>query len=211
MTSAAALCLIRSTMIRPITEADLDAVASLHLASYHDDHFTSRLPRKLLRNYYGEIIKLNPFSYIALSEDGQQPLGFVVGGLHTQDGINAFVRNNMLALIPVVIKHPTFLVRRLVKRLKRHSQQRTSNVKLRLLSIAVSAQSQSRGTGQALLRQFEQGLCSQCISEYGLSVHSTNVKAIKFYLRENFRIEFDTGEAKYYFKSLPVETLAGKK
>jgi hypothetical protein len=37
------------------------------------------------------------------------------------------------------------------------------------------------------------------------------VKAIKFYLRENFNIEFDTGEAKYYFKSLPVETLAGKK
>lgn len=198
-------------MIRPITEADLDAVASLHLASYHDDHFTSQLPRKLLRNYYGEIIKLNPFSYIALSDDGKQPLGFVVGGLHTQESINAFVRNNMLALVSVVIKHPNFLVRRLVNRLKRHSQQRTSNVRFRLLSIAVSAQNQSRGTGQALLRQFEQGLRSQRISEYGLSVHSSNMKAIKFYLRENFRIEFDTGEAKYYFKTLAVEALAGKK
>ena len=68
-------------MIRPITEADLDAVASLHLASYHDDHFTSQLPRKLLRNYYGEIIKLNPFSYIALSDDGKRPLRLFISGI----------------------------------------------------------------------------------------------------------------------------------
>jgi ribosomal protein S18 acetylase RimI-like enzyme len=198
-------------LIRPIKVDDLDVVASLHLSSYRGDHFTSRLPRRLLRKYYGEIVKLNPFSYIAVTED-DQPLGFVVGGLQTKDAIKNFVRKNFLALMAVSIKSPSFLIQRIANKFKpTTSGQEFSRVKLRLLSIAVGVRNQSRGTGHALLQHFERNLLSHSVAEYGLSVHSSNVNAIKFYEREKFQIEFETSEAKYYFKKLQPQNLARAK
>src|SRR5437016_1456375 len=186
--------------IRKLTACDLEHVVRLHRGAYAADHFTAKFSTGLLQRYYREIVQLNQYSFVAL-DSRDVPVGFVIGGLNTVRAIRRFTVKHAFVLVTVLLRNPEFLGPKLLAGLG-FGAKLPPVTRARLLSIAVESGSQGRGVGNLLVDHFEEALLVDHISEYGLSVRSENVKAIRFYERHGLRLDFQKGTAKYYSKHL---------
>jgi len=52
------------------------------------------------------------------------------------------------------------------------------------------------------LGAFERQLRSNNIMQYGLSVRKTNIRAMQFYEKNDFKLEFETVTLRCYYKNL---------
>ncbi len=77
-----------------------------------------------------------------------------------------------------------------------------SKHRLRLFSIAVNTEIQSKGIGSLMLIKFETKLIEHQVKSYGLSVKKSNINGIKFYLKNGFEEEFSSGDSVFYEKIL---------
>ena len=75
---------------------------------------------------------------------------------------------------------------------------------MRLLAIGVKKDSENKGIGTQLIQYLDHDLIrnGECI--YGLSVKKNNTNAIKFYLKNNFKVEREEGNSIYYIKEINV-------
>ena len=188
-------------LIRAVCKEDMSAIVSLHRSAYVDtrEHLTALLPAHLLRQYYSELVRSNPYSYIAFDDSGT-PIGFVVGGLKTQLSVHNFILNHRVELALILLLHPRIMIVKIRHILR--SRGWASTVPARLLSIAVESREQHKGAGRMLLLHFEQRLREHGILQYGLSVKVNNHQAIRFYENNSFQIERETSNGKYYVKRL---------
>lgn len=186
--------------IRKMNFEDLDAVAQINKVSYNEDHFTSRFPLNMLRSYYEYILKLNEYAYVAVGDAGEV-VGFVIGGQKTKEAINRYIKRNFIKLVGVILCNPSFIVPKM-KGLFNRKPSKVSEAKTRLLSIAIADRFKGKGVGAKLIEGFEKGLLEKEVRLYGLSVHKSNIIAVKFYEKIGYRKEFETKEAIYYIKNL---------
>jgi ribosomal protein S18 acetylase RimI-like enzyme len=188
-------------LLRRIEKEDGAVLARLHKSAYQGirDHFTGLFPDRLLTQFYAELVSSNTYSYIAFDES-QKPVGFIVGGLNTKMSVRSFVSGHRIALAILLLYHPRILLSKLMCTV--NSNKSESRVPMRLFSIAVESSQHHKGTGQTLLSHFEQQLWRHGICQYGLSVKRSNIRAIQFYEKSMFEIEFETPDAKYYIKRI---------
>jgi len=188
------------TKVRPVTNDDFESIAIIHKASYGKDHLTSFFPINLLKVYYKSIWDKNSYAFIAINEAGV-PVGFVIGGNNLDEPIKKFIRTHKLALALVLLKHPKFILQRIADRLKKASEQKHTSYAFQLLSIAVRQDMLSK-CAVLLLGAFERQLRSNNIMQYGLSVRKTNIRAMQFYEKNDFKLEFETVTLRCYYKNL---------
>src|SRR4051812_24514580 len=187
--------------IRGASPSDMPRVAELHRAAYGDiqGSLTAGFSRKLLEDYYAALLGRNPYSYIAF-DDAQHPLGFVFAGFNTNASLRSFVKQHKFALSKALLLSPEALGLTIGRVL--WPDKMKSQAPLRLLSIAVDPSYRPRGTGKALLTYFEEQLRDHGFYQYGLSVKANNIRAIQFYKRNGFELEFQTPAAHFYIKCL---------
>jgi ribosomal protein S18 acetylase RimI-like enzyme len=190
-------------IVRPVTLNDFESIALIHKASYSNSHVTSFFSLYLLSQYYKAIWDKNPCAFIAITDSGE-PVGFVIGGDDLDKPIQRFIRTHILALAMVLIQHPKFIFFRIADKLKKKSEQKNTAIPFQLLSIAVKKNGQSTGCGKLLLQAFEQKLLGENIKQYGLSVKKNNERAINFYKKNGFEIEFDTFTIRCYYKNIAL-------
>lgn len=77
-----------------------------------------------------------------------------------------------------------------------------TELSFRLLSIGVNEKFQGKGIAIQLINKFEQTLKNQNIYQYGLSVHSDNFKAIKFYEKNCMIVEKKTTTTIFFIKNI---------
>lgn len=185
--------------VRPMMPSDLENVARVHKLAYKKDHFTSRFSPGLLKKFYETILQYNPYCYIL--ETGSATGGFIVAGEKTNYAVSRFTKEHMLQVGLTLLLNPVFLKNKLLGMLGKKDSF-VSKAPLRLLSIAINPEMQSKGAGKTLITYFENELVSKGEKQYGLSVHKNNSQAISFYNKTGFSVEHDTGEAYYYIKHL---------
>lgn len=189
-------------IIRKAEEKDIKNICTLHAHAFNEDHFTSTLSNSSLSKFYSTLFKYNNYNFVAYDENNIL-IGFVVAGNKTNHAIDIFIKDNYHVLLLALIKHPQFLFKKMAGLLKKIiNKSKSSKVEMRLLSIAVSKSSKEKGIGTALIEYLEENLRKNEIYSYGLSVKKSNSNAIKFYDKNNFKIESEEKNALYYLKNL---------
>lgn len=186
-----------------ILENNIEAptLAELHNYAFSNEHFSSNFSNENLVKYYMHLIDFSDLSILFYNEDN--PIGFIVSGYHVNKGVNKFVSENRYKLALILIRKPRFLFEKLTNFIHGIFYRKPiCLVPYRLLSIAVNSNESSKGFGTTMLSIFEEILKKRNINEYGLSVRLANKRAIKFYDKNIFILEYRTKDALYLKKSI---------
>lgn len=176
--------------LRPATEADLSAIAAVHLRAYPRSHFTSRLPARVLVDYYR--LFLSHGSEILLlietvpDAPGETVVGFAVFGRDIGEKIARFKREQFVEILKSSARHPfaagAKVLHRLLTRLTTAGA--TPNTDYLLLSIAVARS--GAGVGARLLDAMIARASAEGVEKIGLYVNADNLVAINAYVRKGF-------------------------
>lgn len=183
------------------SEKYLTAIARVHYEAYSKEHFTSCFSVTKLEKYYALLIQASDISIIALENDSV--VGFIISGKSVSKGVAKFTKLNRGYLLLLLLSHPKFIYQKIRSvALNKIIKTKPSHASFRLLSIAVSSSSQSKGLGSEMLSFFERVLIKRSELSYGLSVRSVNHRAVKFYEKMGFVLEKEVHGSKYFFKKL---------
>lgn len=178
----------------------VEGIALVHMGAYHSDHLTANFSLQKLGEYYKDLVNASDLSIVAL-DDCMNVAGFIVAGENVGSGVSKFLNKNRLYVLSVLLLHPPLFFNKIKHLIARKFRKTTeSSAKFRLLSIAVSANTQSKGVGGKMIEYFENVLRSRSIDKYGLSVKLSNSRAIKFYEDKKFIREKDYLGSAYYCK-----------
>jgi ribosomal protein S18 acetylase RimI-like enzyme len=181
-----------SVTIYSVSHADAsrfaDAIGQIHKSAYSKRHFTSTFSRKKLAEYNEGLIANSDISLVAQLHD--RTVGFAIAGRHVSKGVKEFTQQNRAYLIGRLVRHPRFMVAKVIAFLRsKMSKPTPSSAKSRLLSIATDPVVQSRGVGAKLLEELENLLRESGEGSYGLSVRKNNDRAVAFYVAHGFVVE----------------------
>lgn len=188
--------------IRKALDSDIAQIANLHKQQFKD-HFLGRYSEELIRKYYEPFLEACIF---LVSECDGKLKGFIMGG--SSSNLNAakrtFLSCNKPRYIIETLLTPTVYIMAL-KRLKLIKELHSSDIadnkipQFRLLSIAVAEDAKGSGLASNLVMEFEKHIQAK---EYGLSVHTNNIPAIKFYIKNGFTKTHNNAETTYFSKNI---------
>jgi len=168
--------------IRAAAATDIPAIARIHKQRFAT-HLLGQYSTSLIGQYYAAFLDRAVF----LVHEGEAGVdGFVVGGPWATCWAckRAFLRANVPRCLGEALCHPRFALAAL--RQARHmlggarTRRKPATPAFRLLSIAVAEEAGGTGVGADLVKAFEARIPPR-VPAYGLSVHTDNARAIRFY------------------------------
>ncbi|MCE5286406.1 MAG: GNAT family N-acetyltransferase [Pelosinus sp.] len=190
-------------IIRSVQSSDIPAIAALHKRMF-STHFLGQYSESLILAFYREFVDSSTF---LVSDLDGKICGFVLGGYDSNLAVskNNFLRNKRAKYIIESITKPKIYqegLKRLLLLLWNQGYSYTPSVaKYRLLSIAVSPAVQGKGIAASLVKHFEKKIPLDT-EIYGLSVKSSNKRAIAFYEKLGFELEKCLEDGLYYTKKI---------
>lgn len=179
----------------------LESIITIHNLSYDQEHFTSLFNIVKLSEYYRKLICAGDVSLVHF--ENKCLVGFVIAGENISRGVSDFTSENKSYLIKLLLCNPKFLLQKVISKIKIvFSKNTSSGSSFRLLSIAVHPDYHSKGIGSKLLANFERKLAEKNIGSYGLSVRSSNIKAINFYIKMGLKIAKIQHGSIYFFRQV---------
>ena len=189
-------------IIRELTKNDCSKCAEMHLKIYPKYLFTSKFPKKMLENFYKDLLSGNKFSYVI--EDDNEIFGAVMIGGNSIEARSIFIKSNFLSLLAVVLRNPQFILLKSFDFIRSVVNKNfDSKYEVRLTNILVDAShNKSKGASNILLNHAFAELKKENIISLGWSVRSNNVKAINFYIKIGAKIEKIVNNSLYFYKIL---------
>ena len=190
--------------VNKITADKLNEIARLHKMTYPSDHFTSRFSPSLLSAYYKKLVATNPYSLVAVTQDGNC-VGVAIAGENTEKSVKDFIRKNWFRLIPVLLTNPFFILKKMMDFTElffENKRRFRSKAKMRYLNLLVHPDLMRLGIAAQLTAELEKEFIHNGIKMYGHSVKSSNEKTIQFHLKNGCEIEFRKGNLVYFIKKL---------
>ncbi|KZR93744.1 ribosomal-protein-alanine N-acetyltransferase [Synechococcus sp. MIT S9509] len=176
-------------------------IAGIHATAYSFEHFTASFSLDKLYEYNHCLIHASELTVLAV--DNHQVVGFLIAGPAVGLGVKKFSKKNRIWLLFHLLSKPNVFIDKFIRVfLNIIRPPSPSKAPFRLLSIAINPAYQSNGVGRAMMNFFERQLLLRGQHCYGLSVKSSNAKAICFYERNGFVKEFDHFNSSYYIKNL---------
>ena len=180
--------------VRPARDADLLAVAELHVAAFPESVLGQLGVEAVRRNYVWQLH--GPHDVTALvAELGDRPVGFLFGGVFRGSTIG-FVKSQKFFLAGQVLRHPRVLLDRIgldrIRLALRLVSSRWSTPapevpaavprsSFGVLAIAVDPAVQGHGVGRALMATASAAAVGEGFESMHLSVHPDNRQAVSFY------------------------------
>ncbi len=188
-------------MIRRMTAEDINAVVSVHLASFQGFFLSFLGPRFLYLYYSGVNSDPEGICFVCLNTDGK-PAGFVAGSANPRGVYSRLLKRDWmrfsLASLAAVLKKPT-AIRRVARALFYPSQNPVGKNVAGLFSIGVLPELQGTGSGKQLVRHFLEDAKSRGCRKVFLTTDRDNNDAVnEFYRKLGFRDErqFETPEGR---------------
>lgn len=179
----------RSSLVRPMQDADVPGVVDVHLAAF-PGFFLSFLGPQFLRLFYREAVALKEIGLVAT--DGTTILGFVMGSAAPGRFFSLLLRRRALAFAlaaaPALLKRPRAAIR-LARALAKPAAATRPSGTASLLSLGVDPARQGSGLGKTLVRAFlaearRRGIRSVDLTTDKVDNESTN----RFYVGAGFRL-----------------------
>lgn len=188
------------TIVRDLSIENLPAVASIHMAAFPDSALT-KLGREAVRRYYEWQI-VGPHDGVNIGAFADEVmLGFCFGGIR-RGALGAFLEKNRRFLIiraatrpwllfnPLFRERAQFAIQRLFGKLGPSKPPVAASSQpvvpqpvpaFGILSIAVDPRHQGSGAAQLLMEYSEQEALRRGFSRMHLTVHPSNMRAVRFY------------------------------
>jgi ribosomal protein S18 acetylase RimI-like enzyme len=188
--------------IKKINNKNIPQLVNIHNRTFSKDHFSSIFTESLLTDYFNHLLKTFQYSIAAFDSTGEI-IGFIVAGNASQNVLNNFIKQNFKKLFLLILLRPRFWLEKLVELASNFSGKKKISVeKVRLYLIEIDPNFQSSGIGKEMILFLEKLLFSNHIHSYGLSVRKKNPRAIEFYKKNNFKIEFSTLKSVFFIKKI---------
>lgn len=185
--------------------ADINQLVEIHKNTFTKEHFTAFFPDELLKKYLLKLIEANEYNIGAYNSEDKM-VGFIIAGSKSDDVIKEFTSNNLLTIFWQLMKHPFFLIEKIVDLILRVTGSKNiSKEKVRIYLFEIDKPYQGEGLGKELLENFETFLLSKQIFSFGLSVRKKNRRAVNFYERNGFNKEFSNYKSIFFIKYLKIE------
>jgi len=185
--------------------ADINQLVEIHKNAFTKEHFTAFFPDELLRKYLLKLIEANEYNIGAYNSEGIMT-GFIIAGTKSDIVIKQFTSANLLTIFWQLMKHPFFLIEKIVDLILRFTRSKNiSKEQVRLYLFEIDRPYQGEGLGKELLEYFENLLLSKQIFSFGLSVRKKNRRAVNFYERNGFKKEFSDYKSIFFIKSLKID------
>lgn len=185
--------------------ADINQIVEIHKNTFTKEHFTAFFPDELLKKYLLKLIEANEYNIGAYNSEDKM-VGFIIAGSKSDDVIKEFTSNNLLTIFWQLMKHPFFLIEKIVDLILRVTGSKNiSKEKVRIYLFEIDKPYQGEGLGKELLENFETFLLSKQIFSFGLSVRKKNRRAVNFYERNGFNKEFSNYKSIFFIKYLKIE------
>lgn len=190
--------------VRLMREADLEAVAQLHISAF-PEQLLSRLGSEVVRAYYEWQLRCGATARAfraAVMDDRNELAGFVIGGRYhgaTSGFVRAYAGTLLLALVRNVhllgdrrVLAKLRAVTRAVARvwLRRAAPSRTgpaSEPSFGVLALAVAPQQQGSGVAAQLMHDLEGAAIAAGFRTMNLHVNTDNPRAIAFYEKRGWQ------------------------
>ena len=197
-------------VLRPLQVDDLTAVTEVHLTAFPDSALT-KLGQGAVRRYYRWQLT-GPHDSLALAAVSNGHLaGFCIGGVF-RGATSGFIQHNLLYLTGCMLARPWLLFSPLVRdriqaslhilRLPGRRKPRPTAVAKRpkrtrsygILAVAVDPRRQGSGVGRILMERAEDNARKRGFDFMHLTVHPSNLGAVKFYERLGWIRDTDSDE-----------------
>jgi ribosomal protein S18 acetylase RimI-like enzyme len=188
------------TTIRTCHRDDLAKIAEIHKTQFAvPGTLLAELSPALVAALYETFIDRSVF---LVHVTGSRVHGFVLGGA-ARELMRCrfmFARRYGLRCILDILRRPRMWLlsirslAKLIGKLARSKTAASTNEDLRLLSVAVASDAVRKGVGTELVRRFEEKIAGLC-NDYRLGVLKSNVAAISFYEKLDFRCVGETATA----------------
>ncbi len=196
---------VETRRIRHAQERDLPRIAEIHLKAYSANHFTSRLPARVLERYY-RLFLGDGAETLLMVEDveglGETILGFAVFGREIGTKIAQFKRENFQAIAAASLRNPVAAAGKLVRQVWNRATAGKSTPCADHLLLSIAAARPGTGSGRALLGAFITRTAAKGEAQVGLYVNADNLGAINVYVSEGFVFRAFHGGQYYMERSL---------
>jgi len=190
-------------VIKKADKSDIQSIIDLHLSSFDKNHFSAVFSKKMLEQYFENLLELNDFNLVLYNDEQKELLGYVIAGYNSQEAVNNFIKKNYFAVILTLIKNPRFLSEKISEVSEKiFGTKYKKKAKCRLYLIAVNKNYKGKGIGKQLINYLENEFKENGLNFYGLSVRKDNKDAIGFYNQNNYKVEFENSKSIYYIKEI---------
>lgn len=171
--------------------------ADLHKKCYSaESHFTACFSRELLSDYYRLFLDGKYTVIKAKVSESERGNGFIVAGLGLPEKIIFFKKTYKIKILQTTLSHPCAFLKKIIEVL--FYRYRNSSVNFKpcpFLILSIVSDRTAPGIGFSLLEE-TQKFCKQAGNKkIGLYVRVDNLRALNFYLRNNFIIKgYTTGQ-----------------
>lgn len=193
------------------SEEDLIKVVKLHKQQYSRLHFTSLFPDDLLFRYYKHFLRDGcGIVTCRLNADMNSDVdGFVACGENVPQKIALFKKNSRVALLKTALQNPLATAKKIIGAVYyKFFDSPVAVAEAPFLIISIVSNKMVRGIGEILLKKccdVAKGMGHKVI---GLYVRVSNLGALKFYLRNGFKIMgYNSGQ---YYMEMEVSSSASK-
>ncbi len=180
-------------MIRPVADADLEALAAIHTRAFPDSAITAFGPA-IVESYYRWLLVGPHDAAVMGAWRDQRLVGFCAAGVF-HGAMNGFLRANRLRLLRHLVTHPSLVASELVRDRIRSAVKITfkfsraiqtmrpddKTPEFGVLSIATDPTVRGSGAGRALMQEAEARARRGNHGRMVLTVHPNNLDAVRFY------------------------------
>jgi ribosomal protein S18 acetylase RimI-like enzyme len=190
-------------VIKKADISDIQNIINLHLSSFDRNHFSAVFSKKMLEKYFENLLELNEFNFVFYNDEQKELLGYVIAGFNSQEAVNKFIKKNYFSVILTLLKNPKFLSEKVSEIVEKiFGKEIIKKAKCRLYLIAVNEHYKGKGIGKQLINHLENEIRKSGLNLYGLSVRKDNKKAIGFYNKNGYEVEFENSKSIYYIKNI---------
>lgn len=203
---------INTFTIQPMTSADLQELAKVHLRAFKG-YMNASLGVAYVEKFLDWFVK-DSRALALIGKEGSTSVGYVVGATigYDADLNRELLKRGLWSIIthPLVLVHPQFL-KTIKLRFKLLFQTNKGGVSvfkepegkgISLVGIAVDPSCGGRGYGAAFMKAFEQHARTAGYSYMRLSVYEENAKARKLYSSSGWDCLNRSANTLYYYKVL---------
>lgn len=191
--------------VRVASEADLGAIAEIHLKAYSRDHFTSRLSRRALVDYYRYFLSDGAQTLLLEQRSGaevSEMLGFAVFGRNIGLKIAQFKRRNQKDILQATVANPITAGRKILRLIWDRLTQRAGREPADFLLLSIAVAKPGMGAGSQLLDAFIDRARIDGADRVGLYVNVDNIPAINAYINKDFAFVEVRGRQFYMERNL---------
>ena len=172
--------------------------AYLHKKYYPQDHLSSRLSIPLISVFYKILVEKSKHILLAINNDGSV-VGFLIFGKYPKNILSKIFIKSPVKFMFFLVSNFIHIFKNITSKIGIREFKFNSSIDMRIISIVVDYIN-FKGIGALMEKDLTEKIKDSNINNIGLTVRKSNKRAIIFYSKLNYDIEYESKKHLYMRK-----------